>query len=158
VRSVASDQQIANGAYDLSDAIERDAQWTRQKLFSVLFGVFSTLALLLALAGLFSVVSYSVSQKTAEFGIRMALGASRSHILWVAVRVAARSVMIGIAVGLSIDLFIHKLLTKWMNNSDLGSNGLPVGTLLLVICAIIACLLPARRAASIHPVEALRYE
>jgi predicted permease len=158
VRSVASDQQISNGAYDLSEAIERDAQWTRQKLFSVLFGVFSTLALLLALAGLFSVVSWSVAQKTSEFGVRMALGASRSHILWVAMRVAARSVIIGISVGLTIELFIHKLLIQWMNNSDLASNGLAVATLLLVISALIACLLPARRAISIHPVEALRYE
>jgi hypothetical protein len=58
VQSVASDQQVSDKSFDLKEAIERDAQWVRQRLFSVLFGFFSALGLLLALVGLFSVVSY----------------------------------------------------------------------------------------------------
>ena len=158
VQSVSSDQQVSENSFDLKEAIERDSQWTRQRLFSVLFGFFSALALLLALAGLFSVVSYSVAQRTAELGIRMALGASRRHVAWVAVRTAARSVMIGIAGGLAVDMLIEKLLITWMSSKDLASHNLIPATLLLILCSISACLLPARRAASIHPVEALRYE
>jgi ABC-type antimicrobial peptide transport system permease subunit len=158
VQSVASDQQVSDKSFDLKEAIERDSQWTRQRLFSVLFGFFSALALLLALVGLFSVVSYSVAQRTAELGIRMALGASRRHIAWIAVRIAAQSVIVGIAGGLAVDMLIQRLLATWMSNEDLASHNLMPATLLLVLCSVSACLLPARRAASIHPVEALRYE
>jgi len=158
VQSVASDQQVSDKSFDLKEAIERDSQWTRQRLFSVLFGFFSALALLLALVGLFSVVSYSVAQRTAELGIRMALGASRRHIAWVAVRIAAQSVIVGIAGGLAVQMLIQRLLSTWMGNSDLAPHNVVPTTMLLILCSVIACLLPARRAASIHPVEALRYE
>jgi predicted permease len=158
VQSIASDQQVSNGAYDLNEAVARDAQWTRQRLFSILFGFFSGLALLLALVGIFSVVSYSVAQRTAEFGVRIALGAPRTHILWIAAKVAAQSVVAGIAVGVTIDLFIYRLLTRWMNNSDLDSQGLLNAILCLAVCSAVACILPARRAVSVQPTEALRYE
>ncbi len=158
VQSVASDQQVSDKSFDLKEAIERDSQWTRQRLFSVLFGFFSALGLLLALMGLFSVVSYNVAQRTSEFGIRMALGASRRHIGWVATRVAGLSVAVGVAVGLAVQMFIQRLLTTWMGNSDLAPHNVVPATILLILCSVIACLLPARRAASIHPVEALRYE
>jgi ABC-type antimicrobial peptide transport system permease subunit len=158
VQSISSDQQVSNGADDLNEAIARDAQWTRQRLFSILFGFFSALALLLALLGLFSVVSYSIAQKTAGFGVRIALGASRSHILWIAAKVAAQSVIAGIVLGLTVDLFICRLLARWMDNNDLSSHGLLSATLCLAACSAIACIMPARHAASIHPTEALRYE
>jgi predicted permease len=158
VQSVASDQQVSDKSFDLKEAIERDSQWTRQRLFSVLFGFFSALALLLALVGLFSVVSYSVAQRTAELGVRMALGASRRHIAWIAVRMAAQSVMVGIAGGLTVQMLIQRLLSAWMGNSDPAPYNVVPATMLLILCSVTACLLPARRAASIHPVEALRYE
>src|ERR1700723_3411076 len=80
--SVASDQQISNGAFTLNEAIERDAQYSRQRLFSILFGVFSAMALALALGGIFSAAAFRVGPRTTEFGIRLALGSSRTEILW----------------------------------------------------------------------------
>jgi predicted permease len=158
VASVSSNQQISNGAYDLQEAIDRDAQWSKQRLFSVLFGVFSTMALLLALAGLFSVVSYSVAQRTMEFGIRLALGASRRHIIWIATRAAALSVVVGLTVGSVADMLAGHLLRAWMDSRASASLSLPGASVLLVLCALLACVLAARRTATAKPTEALRYE
>jgi predicted permease len=158
VQSVNADQQIANNVFDLQTAIERDPQWSRQRLFSILFGFFSSMALVLALAGLFSVVAYSVAQRTNEFGVRMALGAQRGHILWVAARNAALSALRGIAIGQVSALLLEGVLARWMSSTHADMRGLMVMTFLLMICTFVACLLPALRAASIRPVEALRYE
>jgi ABC-type antimicrobial peptide transport system permease subunit len=158
VSSVSSDQQIANGAYDLEKGLADDAQWSRERLFSILFGSFSGMALLLAMVGLFSVVSYSVAQRTSEFGIRMALGASRRHILWVAAQAALASAAIGIALGLLAELFLRGMLQKWMNIGHADIASLLGIMVLFVVCTGTACLLPARRAASVQPVEALRCE
>src|SRR5881394_4070117 len=106
VASVASDQRISNGAFTLIEAIEHDALYSRQRLFSILFGVFSAMALGLALVGIFSVVAYSVAQRTTEFGIRLALGSSRTEILWVATRIALVSAAAGIVIGLAFDSFL----------------------------------------------------
>jgi predicted permease len=158
VASVSPDQQVANDAYDLQDAIDRDAQWSKQRLFSVLFGVFSTMALLLALAGLFSIVSYSVAQRTMEFGVRLALGGSRTHILWIATRAAAGSVVVGLAVGSVADILAGHLLKAWMDSPGSAPLYLPGASVLLAVCALVACVLAARRTASSKPTEALRYE
>lgn len=158
VASVASDQQISRGASTLESDLASDPQWSRQYLFSILFGSFSLMALLLALVGLFSVVSYGVEQRTSEFGIRMALGASRTHILWVAARAAVISAGIGITAGVTIELFLRRIVLQWMNERSAGIAGLFAVILLLVACTIAACLIPAGRAASIDPSDALRCE
>ena len=109
IASVAPDQQISNstfnGTFTLNEAIERDAQYSRQRLFSILFAVFSTMALALALVGIFSVVAYSVAQRTTEFGVRLALGAPRAHVVWVATRIALVSAGAGIASVLPLTAF-----------------------------------------------------
>jgi ABC-type antimicrobial peptide transport system permease subunit len=151
------DQQIANGTFTLNEAIERDAQYSRQRLFSILFGVFSAMALVLALVGIFSVVAYSVAQRTTEFGVRLALGAPRSHVLWVAARIALVSTAAGIAIGLALDSFLGAILAHWMH-SAFAAWSLLLPAALLTLSALLACALPARRATAVPPAEALRYE
>jgi predicted permease len=163
IASVSSDQQISNsasafnGTFTLSQAIERDAQYSRQRLFSILFGVFSAMALALALVGIFSVVAYSVAQRTTEFGIRLALGAPRAHVLWVAVRIVLVSAAAGIVLGLAVDSFLGSLLAHWMQNA-FAVGSLFTAAALLALSALLACLLPARRAVAVPPAQALRYE
>jgi predicted permease len=163
IASVASDQQISNsfsasnGTFTLSEAIERDAQYSRQRLFSLLFGVFSFMALGLAMVGIFSLVAYSVAQRTTEFGVRLALGAPRTHVLWVAARIALVSVAGGIVVGLAVDSFLGAVLAHWMQNV-FAVGSLFAAAALLALGALLACLLPARHAIAVPPAEALRYE
>ncbi len=161
IASVASDQQISNstlhGTFTLNEAIERDAQYSRQRLFSILFGVFSAMALALALVGIFSVVAYSVAQRTTEFGVRLALGAPRAHVLWVAARIALVSAAVGIVIGLAFDSFLGAVLAHWME-SPFAARSLFAAAALLALSALLACLLPARHAIAVPPAEALRCE
>jgi predicted permease len=161
IASVASDQQISNGGFNgtftLNEAIERDAQYSRQRLFSILFGVFSAMALALALVGIFSVVAYSVAQRTTEFGVRLALGAPRAHVLWVAARIALVSAAAGIVIGLAFDSFLGAVLAHWMQ-SAFAAGSLFAAAALLALSALLACLLPARHAIAVPPAEALRHE
>ena len=157
IASVVSDQEVSNGALPLEEAIEHDAQYTRQRLFSILFGVFSAMALALALVGIFSVVVYSVAQRTTEFGVRLALGAPRAHVLWVAARIALVSSAAGIVIGLAFDCFLGAVLAHWMQ-SAFAADGLFAAAALLTLSALLACLLPARHAIAVPPAEALRNE
>jgi predicted permease len=163
IASVASDQQISNsvsafnGTFTLTDAIERDAQYSRQRLFSILFGVFSAMALGLALVGLFSLVAYSVAQRTTEFGVRLALGAPRRHVLWVAARIALVSAAAGMVIGVAVDSILGAVLAHWMQ-SAFAAGSLFAAAALLALSALLACLLPARDAIGVPPAEVLRYE
>lgn len=161
IASVASDQQISssgfNGTITLNEALERDAQYSSQRLFSILFGVFSAMALALALVGIFSLVAYSVAQRTTEFGVRLALGAPRKHVLWVAARIALVSAATGIVIGLALDSFLGAVLAHWMQNVFAAAS-LITAAALLALSALLACLLPARHAVAVSPTEALRYE
>jgi predicted permease len=161
IASVASDQQISTGGFNgtltLNEAIERDAQYSSQRLFSVLFGVFSAMALALALVGIFSLVAYSVAQRTTEFGVRLALGAPRVHVLWVAARIALVSAAAGIVVGLAVDSFLGAVLAHWMQSAFAAGSLLAAGAL-LAVSALLACLLPAHQAIAVPPAEALRNE
>ena len=161
IASVAPDQQIStsgfNSTFTLNEALDRDEQYSRQRLFSILFGVFSAMALALALVGIFSVVAYSVAQRTTEFGVRLALGAPRTHVLWIATRIALVSAAAGIVIGLAFDSVLGAVLAHWMQNA-FAAGSVFAAAALLAVSAILACLLPARHAIAVAPAEALRYE
>jgi ABC-type antimicrobial peptide transport system permease subunit len=131
----------------------------QQRLLARLSGLFGVLALLLASIGLYGVMAYSVTQRTNEIGIRMAIGANRMHIAALILRSAFAQILLGLALGIPIAMVVGRLLRSRLYELDAIdplSLLLPTGVLLL--CALVASALPARRAASIEPLEALRTE
>lgn len=126
---------------------------------AVLVGVFAAAAFLLSLAGLYGVVAYSVSQRTREIGIRMALGAERTMVYRLILREAGWLAVAGVALGVALSLTAAGLMRALL----FGVRSWDVPTLLsaavvLAASAILASYIPARRAASVDPVEALRLE
>ncbi|MGH9621346.1 MAG: FtsX-like permease family protein, partial [Bryobacteraceae bacterium] len=123
------------------------------------FGVFGGIGLLLACAGVFSVVSYSVAHRTREFGIRMALGARPRDILQLVLLATGRVLALGLAIGIVAAIFTtHALAGKMQGMGDSGPLLFAVVAAVLFLAAIVACLLPARAATRIQPMEALRHE
>ena len=121
-----------------------------------IFGVFAWLGLVLAAVGLYSVVSYTVAQRTNEFGIRMALGAQPGHVLRIVFASTLGSVGSGILAGLASG---HEtILAKWAEGNARDPIILLAGTLLLSVISGIACAIPARRASEVDPMTALRCE
>jgi predicted permease len=158
ILSVNPDQQTDLNVRDLTQWIEQQPEFKQQRLFSILFGLFSGLALALALVGLYSVVSYSVARRTNEFGIRMALGAQRTHVLWIIGKNIGITVSSGLLAGLLIFLTLHRTLTHWIQSSYSSPFILVAVAALFILCAASACIIPAKRAVSIDPMRAVRYE
>ncbi len=130
-----------------------------ERMESWLFGIFAGLALLLALVGLYGLVSHEVEQSTRDIGVRMALGASRSRILAMVMRRVAWMLAAGTIAGLILTLFARKMIAIVIYfEARQEAGGLLVTALLLVTVGLLAALLPAARAASIEPMQALRTE
>lgn len=143
---------------DLETWITDMREYAQQRLMARLFAIFSVLALLLAAAGLYSVVSYGVATRINEFGIRMALGARARDVVRLVVSATAASVGAGLAAGLVLSLIFDRVAEKWVTESSRDPLILGGLTILLVAVAGLACWAPARRAAAVDPMEALRYE
>ena len=158
VVQVDPDQQIIKGARDLEGWIQREDDYGQQRLIATLFGIFSVLALLLAAVGLYSVVSYGVATRTSEFGIRIALGAKAADVFRLVLSSTAVSVGAGLTVGLLLSIAFSKLATKVVTESSRDPLILASVTFLLIAAAALASFMPARRAASVDPMEALRHE
>jgi putative ABC transport system permease protein len=158
VNSIDPDQQIGSFAEDLEHWITDQSEWEQEHLVAWLFGAFAVLALVLAAVGLYSVVSYTVAQRTNEFGIRMALGAQRTHVLRIVFASTIASVGSGIIAGIALTLALQKVLTEWAEGSSRDPLILLGVILVLGTVATIACALPARRASKVDPMTALRYE
>jgi predicted permease len=127
----------------------------------VLLGLFAALALVLASVGIYGVISYLVSQRTREIGIRMALGADRAHVLGWVLQQGGRLALIGVAVGLAAALALTQLMARSsMLYGVRAYDPLTLAgvTMLLLIVALAACYIPARRAMHISPTQALRAE
>jgi ABC-type antimicrobial peptide transport system permease subunit len=156
--TVSPDQQTYGVIADLETWIRNEPEWARGRLISALFAGFSIAALFLSGVGLYSVLSYSVAQRTNEFGIRMALGATRRHVLRVAMGSAGVSVGTGIAVGLALSLGLNRVVSAWVGITTNQALVVLSVSLLLLVVAGLACLVPARKALSIDPIAALRSE
>jgi ABC-type antimicrobial peptide transport system permease subunit len=131
-----------------------------QVLAARLLGLFAFAGLVIAVAGIYGLLAYSVSQRTRELGVRLALGARRKSVLWLILRHALVLLAIGLTLGAIVTVASGKLLTSLLPVKLSGYDllvSLSVA-LLLTLCGLIASYLPARRAAHIDPVVALRTE
>jgi predicted permease len=156
IQSVVKDEPI----HDVQLMSERMAGFISGRRFNMdLFAVFAGVALLLALVGIYGVLSFFVSQRTREVGIRMALGAQRRDVLFDVLARGLRLAVPGVGLGLAGAWGLSSLLQSQLFGIT-GTDPLTYvgGALLLLLVALAACLIPARRAASINPTEALRAE
>jgi predicted permease len=151
------DQQVMR-VRDLEQWITGLTEYAQQRVVASLFAIFSGLALILSAAGLYSVVSYGVATRTNEFGIRMALGARKADVIRIVLRGMSADVGAGLVAGLALSLIFDKLASQWVNASSRDPLILSGISLLLVLVAALAATAPARRAAAVDPMDALRYE
>ena len=158
VNSIDAEQQINGQVEDLDHWITGQQEYEQEHLVAWLFASFALLALALAAVGLYSVVSYSVAQRTNEFGIRIALGAQRTHVLRLVFSSTVVSVGSGIVVGMLLTLALSRVLSQWAQGSSRDPLILLAVTFLMSLVAVIACSAPARRAVKVDPMTALRYE
>jgi putative ABC transport system permease protein len=157
IATVDANQQLV-GPRDLVTQIHDSPEFSTQRLIATLFGIFSALALALAVVGLYSVVSYAVANRTNEFGVRMALGAKAADLFHLVLSSTTASVGAGLFIGLTLSLAFSKLAARWVNEPSRDPLILTLVAAILIAAAIAASLLPARRAAATDPMTALRHD
>ena len=158
IASLNPDQQVASHADSLEGWIIHETEWARARLISILFIAFSGLGLTLAGVGLYSVVSYSVIQRTGEFGIRLALGAQRQDVLRIVLLSAGASVGLGLAFGAALSLGMGRVLARWVENGAHDPRIVLAVSMIVIAVAALACVVPVLRALAVNPMTALRNE
>ncbi len=135
------------------------SNFNQERLLARLTSLFGILALVLASVGLYGVMSYFVMRRTSEIGIRMALGATRGNVVKLILRGVGMQVAVGLAVGIPAALFAgHLMASQLYGVSGYDPLAFVASTCVLAACAACAAMVPARRAASIEPMQALRTE
>jgi predicted permease len=152
------DPSLARGEVHTMGNLMTDAT-ARRRFQTSLLGVFGAVALLLALVGLYGLMAYSVSCRTRELGIRMALGAQRTDVTLLVLRKAGFLLGSGLALGLACTWIATRTIQAFLFDVDAHDPAtILLVCMLLAICGFMAALIPARRAASIDPMQALRTE
>ena len=173
IRSDADPAQLATPLADAVMAIDRSQPvyhvqpFTKvvrdgiaeQRFITVLLGIFAVLALVLAGGGIYGVLAYSVSQRTSEIGVRMALGAQLGDVLRLVLSEGVKLIVIGVAAGLAIALVLTRLMSSLLFEVKATDPLTFVAvTTMLGTIALLASYVPARRATKVDPIVALRYE
>ena len=160
VRSAIHNVDRTIPVYNVATLPERIAEQTaRNRFTSWLMGIFAGVALLLAVVGVYGVMSYAVTRRTQEIGVRMALGANRSQVLLLIVGQGLPLILAGILVGLTVSFGLTRVISTLLYGvTPTDAFTFATVTALLVSIAVFACWLPALRASRIDPLEALRHE
>jgi ABC-type antimicrobial peptide transport system permease subunit len=156
MRSIASDvpvTQVRTLKTQIDDAL------VQERLIAALSGFFGLLAIVLASIGLYGVMAHTARRRTAEIGIRMALGARAGDVVWMVARETLLMILAGVAIGLPATMVLTHFASKLLFGLPPNDPPTLIGaTALLAFAAILAGYLPARRVAHVDPMIALRYE
>jgi len=132
---------------------------SNERFAALLFGVFAAIALVLAALGIYGVMSFAVAQRTHEIGLRMALGAGQDRLLALVMREGMSLALVGLALGLCGAISIGRLMRgMWYEVGTIDATAFSAVSIVLLAAALLACYIPARRAAKVDPMVALRYE
>lgn len=155
--AAADPNLTVNSVRTLEDQVS--LTFDQERAVTSLASLFGGMALLLAGIGLYGVTAYSVAQRTAEIGIRMALGADRSRVIWLVLQESFRRVALGLVLGLPLAVMCGRLIAAQLYGVSFWDPlALMVATAALALSALTATLIPAQRAASLSPITALRVE
>jgi predicted permease len=148
--------ELANSTFSTMDQIVEDS-FGSQRLAADLLEVFGGAALLLCVGGLYGLLAYVVTQRTREMGVRIALGAQRGNLLWLVMRQAGVMLLVGVVIGLGLALASGRLVGGFLYGVEAHDGWTLAGAaVLLFLSGMLAAYLPARRAARVNPIEALR--
>jgi predicted permease len=160
---VREEMRIVEPDLPLFDIQTMDARLAQMRwpmrVFGSMFTIFAVIALVLSAVGLYAVTAYSVSQRTAEIGIRMALGAQPEQVLWLVLRRSLLQLAIGLPLGVAgafgVGRLLQSLLVQTSSRDPLTITAI---ALVMIVVSVAACFWPARKATRLDPVIALRYE